>query len=66
MVDWDGDRYADVSALQRMVAEESICDLELTGTERLLDIGCGDGFITMLLADRPVALLVREDPEEDR
>ncbi|WP_374613281.1 trans-aconitate 2-methyltransferase, partial [Gordonia sp. (in: high G+C Gram-positive bacteria)] len=52
MVDWDGDRYADVSALQRMVAEESICDLELTGTERLLDIGCGDGFITMLLADR--------------
>ena len=52
MVDWDGDRYADVSALQRMVAEESIGDLELTGTELLLDIGCGDGFITMLLADR--------------
>ncbi|AFR51185.1 class I SAM-dependent methyltransferase [Gordonia sp. KTR9] len=52
MVDWDGERYADVSALQRMVAEESIGDLELAGTERLLDIGCGDGFITMLLADR--------------
>ncbi|EON30358.1 SAM-dependent methyltransferase [Gordonia terrae C-6] len=52
MVDWDGERYANVSALQRMVAEESIGDLELAGTERLLDIGCGDGFITMLLADR--------------
>ncbi|WP_238420322.1 class I SAM-dependent methyltransferase [Gordonia sp. 'Campus'] len=52
MVDWDGERYADVSELQRMVAEESIGDLELTGTERLLDVGCGDGFITMLLADR--------------
>ncbi|MBD0860686.1 methyltransferase domain-containing protein [Gordonia sp. zg691] len=52
MVDWDGDRYADVSALQRRVAEESIGDLELVGNERLLDVGCGDGFITMLLADR--------------
>ncbi|WP_439030715.1 class I SAM-dependent methyltransferase [Gordonia terrae] len=52
MVDWDGARYADVSALQRMVAEESIGDLELEGDERLLDIGCGDGFITMLLAER--------------
>ncbi|PXW26020.1 UNVERIFIED_CONTAM: trans-aconitate 2-methyltransferase [Williamsia faeni] len=52
MVDWDGDRYADVSALQRMVAEVSIGDLELAGDERLLDVGCGDGFITMKLAER--------------
>ncbi|GAB83332.1 methyltransferase domain-containing protein [Gordonia rubripertincta] len=52
MVDWDGARYAEVSGLQRMVAEESIADLTLSGTERLLDVGCGDGFITMLLADR--------------
>ncbi|HEY9314091.1 class I SAM-dependent methyltransferase [Williamsia sp.] len=52
MIDWDGDRYADVSALQRMVAEVSIGDLELAGHERLLDVGCGDGFITMQLAQR--------------
>ncbi|MXP24276.1 methyltransferase domain-containing protein [Gordonia sp. HNM0687] len=52
MVDWDGARYADVSALQRMVAEASIRDIELTGDERLLDVGCGDGFITMRLAER--------------
>lgn len=52
MVDWDGDRYADVSALQRMVAEVSIRGLELSGDERLLDVGCGDGFITMQLAER--------------
>lgn len=52
MVDWDGDRYADVSALQRMVAEVSIRGLHLAGDERLLDVGCGDGFITMQLAER--------------
>ena len=38
--------------LQRMVAEVSIGDLELHGDERLLDVGCGDGFITMQLAQR--------------
>lgn len=52
MVDWDGERYADVSALQRMVAEVSIQGLDLSGNERLLDVGCGDGFITMQLAER--------------
>ncbi len=52
MVDWDGARYAEVSGLQRMVAEESISGLALIGNERLLDVGCGDGFITMLLAER--------------
>ncbi|TYQ01511.1 UNVERIFIED_ORG: trans-aconitate 2-methyltransferase [Gordonia westfalica J30] len=52
MVDWDGARYAEVSGLQRMVAEESISGLTLAGNERLLDVGCGDGFITMLLAER--------------
>ena len=52
MVDWDGESYADVSALQRMVAEVSIQGLELSGNERLLDVGCGDGFITMQLAER--------------
>ncbi|MBY4572742.1 class I SAM-dependent methyltransferase [Gordonia paraffinivorans] len=52
MVDWDGAKYAEVSGLQRMVATESIAGLELNGDERLLDVGCGDGFITMLLAER--------------
>lgn len=52
MVDWDGEDYADVSALQRIAAEVSIRGIELAGDERLLDVGCGDGFITMLLAER--------------
>ncbi|GAC66934.1 hypothetical protein GS4_05_01455 [Gordonia soli NBRC 108243] len=51
-VKWDGDRYVDVSGLQRIVAETSIANIDLRVDERLLDVGCGDGFVTMLLADR--------------
>ncbi len=68
MIDWDGARYAEVSGLQRMVAEESIADLALSGNERLLDVGCGDGFITMLLAERlpPDGSVVGVDPPSHR
>lgn len=52
MVDWDGEGYADVGALQRAVAEQSIADLDLAGTERVLDVGCGDGFVTLRIAER--------------
>ena len=34
MVDWDGEGYADVGALQRAVAEKSIAELALAGNER--------------------------------
>ncbi|MCZ4554767.1 methyltransferase domain-containing protein [Rhodococcus maanshanensis] len=52
MSEWDGEGYAEVSGLQRTLAERSLSGLELTGTERLLDVGCGDGFITLALARR--------------
>ena len=52
MVDWDGEGYADVGALQRAVAEQSIAELTLAGTERVLDVGCGDGFVTLRIAER--------------
>ncbi|PBC58666.1 trans-aconitate 2-methyltransferase [Rhodococcus sp. ACPA1] len=52
MVDWDGEGYADVGALQRAVAEKSIAELALTGNERVLDVGCGDGFVTLRIAER--------------
>ncbi|OUS92329.1 trans-aconitate 2-methyltransferase [Rhodococcus sp. NCIMB 12038] len=52
MVDWDGEGYADVGALQRAVAEQSIAGLDLAGTERVLDVGCGDGFVTLRIAER--------------
>ncbi len=50
--DWDGAQYAAVNGLQRWVAERSLAAIDLTGDERLLDIGCGDGHITAELADR--------------
>jgi trans-aconitate 2-methyltransferase len=49
---WDGEDYARVSSLQRTLAERSLSGLELDGTERVLDIGCGDGFVTARLAAR--------------
>ncbi|BAH54092.1 class I SAM-dependent methyltransferase [Rhodococcus opacus] len=52
MVDWDGEGYADVGALQRAVAENTIAELTLAGTETVLDVGCGDGSVTLRIADR--------------
>lgn len=52
MVNWNDARYADVTPLRRMAAEASIDGLVLAGNERLLDVGCSDGLITALLAER--------------
>lgn len=52
MADWDGALYEKVNALQRWLASRSLAGLELRGDERLLDVGCGDGGVTVLLAER--------------
>ncbi|TQF65964.1 methyltransferase domain-containing protein [Rhodococcus spelaei] len=52
MSDWNGEGYAQVSGLQRTLAEKSLSGLALGGGERLLDVGCGDGFVTARLAAR--------------
>lgn len=49
---WDGHDYAEVSALQRTLAEQALAGLDLGGDERLLDVGCGDGRVTLELAER--------------
>ena len=52
MTDWDGTGYEQISALQRHLAERTLADLHFRGDERLLDVGCGDGFITRSIAAR--------------
>ncbi|MCG5433248.1 methyltransferase domain-containing protein [Mycobacterium sp. MYCO198283] len=46
MVDWDGAGYARVSALQRAMVDEALSGLTLSGDEAVLDVGCGDGYLT--------------------
>ncbi|MBI5016052.1 MAG: methyltransferase domain-containing protein [Deltaproteobacteria bacterium] len=49
---WNADDYARHSEVQRGWAEELISKLALRGTERILDLGCGDGKMTAELAAR--------------
>ena len=47
---WSAEEYAKHSTNQYEWAKELIPKLGLTGTESLLDIGCGDGKVTALLS----------------
>jgi trans-aconitate 2-methyltransferase len=52
MTEWDASEYARISALQAAMAEEVLLLLNLKGTERVLDVGCGNGKITAEIAGR--------------
>ena len=49
---WDGASYSSVGALQRALAAAEVDTIAWRGDERVLDVGCGDGAITALLAAR--------------
>jgi trans-aconitate 2-methyltransferase len=53
--DWSGRDYADVSSLQRAIATEAVTALQFGASDRVLDVGCGDGYVT-----RAVAGMVRD------
>jgi trans-aconitate 2-methyltransferase len=52
MADWDGAGYERISGLQRRLAREALAQLQFRGDERVLDVGCGDGYITRVIASR--------------
>ena len=49
---WDGEKYDNNSSLQYKIGVEAVESFNLHGNEKVLDIGCGNGKITALCADR--------------
>jgi trans-aconitate 2-methyltransferase len=52
MTEWNAAGYVRISELQATMAAQMLGLLELKGSERVLDIGCGDGRITVGMAAR--------------
>jgi len=52
VTEWNAQAYNRVSALQQWLAEKSLARLSLDGDERVLDLGCGDGKVTVEIARR--------------
>lgn len=66
MTEWDAAAYARRSNMQEAMALEVLALLVLKGSERVLDIGCGDGRITAEIANRvPRGSVVGIDPSRD-
>jgi SAM-dependent methyltransferase len=52
MTEWDAKAYSERNALQKWLADSHLAQLHLDGTERVLDLGCGDGKVTAEIARR--------------
>ncbi len=52
MTEWNAAEYDQIAGLQLAMANEVLRSLPLSGTERLLDVGCGEGKITAAVAAR--------------
>jgi trans-aconitate 2-methyltransferase len=52
MADWDAQAYRQISGLQQWLASEALAGISLRGHERVLDVGCGDGRITVAIAEQ--------------
>lgn len=49
--EFDGSRYKKASSHQKEWGQKLIAELHFNGTEKILDLGCGDGSLTSQLAD---------------
>jgi trans-aconitate 2-methyltransferase len=66
MTEWDAAEYSRRSGLQEAMAEEVLALLHLEGSERVLDVGCGDGKITAEIATRvPQGSVIGIDASQD-
>jgi trans-aconitate 2-methyltransferase len=52
VTEWNASEYDRLSALQAAMAEEVLSLLQFNGSERILDIGCGNGKTTAAIAAR--------------
>jgi len=52
MTEWNAEQYRERSNMQQTMAAEVLQALELTSSDRVLDVGCGDGRITSEIARR--------------
>jgi trans-aconitate 2-methyltransferase len=52
MTEWNASGYDRISTLQDAMAQEVLSLLRLGGSERVLDVGCGNGRVTAEIADR--------------
>jgi len=61
--EWSGKEYSKHSSVQMEQAQEMIKRLDLKGGEWILDVGCGDGKISALLAEKvPKGMVIGIDP----
>src|SRR5688572_26926494 len=66
MTEWRASDYNRQSSLQQAMAQEQLASLTLEGSERILDVGCGDGKVTAAIADRvPRGQVLGVDPSRD-
>ena len=49
-LDFDGEKYKQASSQQKAWGKTLISELQLTGYERILDLGCGNGVLTASMA----------------
>jgi len=61
---WNAKDYAQHSKGQELWARELIAKLDLQGNENILDLGCGDGKVTALLAEATSGKVVGVDKSE--
>lgn len=53
VTDWSGRDHAEVSGLQRAMIADALSAVACSPDDWVLDIGCGDGFLTHAIADLP-------------